>query len=225
MNKFLKALKKQEYFENFITRSIKNSNAIEGNTLSFAETYSIVFNDESLPLQNVNPREIYETINLKYALDYSLNNIDKFDLELIIHIGNLINKNIKDTYEFRKTQNYIKGADFVPIKPEYVPSRINEIIYEYNNSQLSNIEKIAKFHIDFEHAHPFEDGNGRTGRVLLNHQLIMNDEMPIIIPEEQRIEYFELLANYDINGLSDMIKELQKKENEKINDYQVEEDV
>lgn len=58
MNQFLKALKKQEYFENFITRIIKNSNAIEGNTLSYAETYSIVFNDESLPLQNVNPREL-----------------------------------------------------------------------------------------------------------------------------------------------------------------------
>lgn len=222
MNKFMSALKKQEYFENFITRSIKNSNAIEGNTLSYAETYSIVFSDESLPLQNVNPRELYEAINLKYALDYSLDNFNKFDSELIIHIGDLINKNIKTTSGFRKTQNYINGADFVPIKPEYVPNRINEIIYEYNHSKLDTIEKIAKFHIDFEHIHPFEDGNGRTGRILINHQLIMNDEVPIVIPEEKRIEYFELLEKYDIDGLSNMIRNLQNKEKEKMKEYEIE---
>ncbi len=221
MNKFLKALKKQEYFENFITRSIKNSNAIEGNTLSFAEIYSIVFNDESLPLQNVNPRELYEAINLKYAIDYSLNNLNKFDIELIIKIGDLINKNIKDTSGFRKTQNYIQGADFVPVKSSYVPSMINDIIYEYNNSELDILFKIAKFHIDFEHIHPFEDGNGRTGRVLLNHQLIMNNEIPIVIPEEKRLEYFDILANFDIDEFVKLIKNLQKKEKEKMNDYGV----
>lgn len=165
MNQFLKALKKQEYFENFMIRSIKNSNAIEGNTLSYAETYSIVFNDESLPLQNVNPKELCEAINLKYALKYSLDNLDKFDKNLIISIGDLINKNIKDTSGFRKIQNYIRGADFVPVKPEYVSNQVDEIIFEYNNSNLGILEKIAKFHIDFEHIHPFEDGNGITGRV------------------------------------------------------------
>ena len=221
MNRFLKALEKQEYFENFITRSIKSSNAIEGNTLSFAETYSVVFNDQSLPLQNVNPRELYEAINLKYAIDYSLKNLNKFDTELIINIGNLINKNIKDTLGFRKIQNYIQGADFVPVNPSYVPGMINEIIHEYNSSTSDVVLKIAKFHIDFEHIHPFEDGNGRAGRVLLNHQLIMNNEVPIVIPEEKRIEYFDLLANYDVSGFSEMIKSLQEKEKSKMSDYGV----
>ena len=63
-NKFLETIKKREYFEKFITHSIKRSNAIEGNTLSYTETYSIVFNDESLPLHNVNSRKLHETINL-----------------------------------------------------------------------------------------------------------------------------------------------------------------
>ena len=58
--------------------------------MSYAETYSIVFNDESLPLQNVNPKELCEAINLKYALKYSLDNLDKFDKNLIISIGDLI---------------------------------------------------------------------------------------------------------------------------------------
>ena len=79
MSKFLEAIKNKDYYENFITRSVKNSNAIEGNTLSYAETYSILFVDESLPLQNVNPRELYEAINLKYALTHSLKNIGKLE--------------------------------------------------------------------------------------------------------------------------------------------------
>ena len=103
-----KSFKKTRVFWKFNNLKYKNSNAIEGNTLSYAETYSIVFNDESLPLQNVNPRELYEAINLKYALKYSLDNLNKFDKNLIISIGDLINKNIKDTSGFRKIQNYIE---------------------------------------------------------------------------------------------------------------------
>jgi len=104
-----------DYFENFITRSIKNSNSIEGNTLSYAQTYTIVFNDESKKLMNVNPRELYEAINLKYAMDYSLNNLEKFDEELIIKINEIINKIIKEQKGYRKTKVYIKGADFIPL--------------------------------------------------------------------------------------------------------------
>ncbi len=223
-SKFLEAIKNQDYYENFITRSIKCSNAIEGNTLSYAETYSIVFNYNSLPLTNVKPRELYEAINLKYALAYSLANLNKFDNGLIINIGDTINKNIKDTTGYRKIINYVKGADFVPPKPEMVPSQMSELIYQYNNSSLSNIEKIANFHIQFEHIHPFEDGNGRTGRVLINHQLLMHGEIPIVIPEERRIEYFDYLQNYDVNGFAKMIKELQHDELKKINEYEKKED-
>ena len=184
MNKFLEAIKNQNYYENFITRSVKNSNAIEGNTLSYAETYSILFVDESLPLQNVNPRELYEAINLKYALTHSLKNIGKLDNGIII--------------------------------------KINELSYNYENSDLPLIENIANFHINFEHVHPFEDGNGRTGRVLINHELISSGEIPIVIPEERRVEYFEYLANYNIDGLAHMIRELQQVELNKMKEYGVE---
>ena len=219
VNKFLKAIEDRDYYENFITRSIKSSNAIEGNTLSYAETYSIVFADESLPLQNVNPRELYEAINLKYALTYSLENLERFDNSLIIKVNELINKNIKDTKGYRKCEVRIKGADFVPPKPEAVPSSMNELIYQYRNNDISLVEKIANYHIQFEHLHPFEDGNGRTGRLLINHELIRNGEIPIVIPEERRVEYFDYLQNYDVLGFSKMIVELQEKEKEKLQEY------
>ena len=221
MNRFLEAIKNQDYYENFITRSVKNSNAIEGNTLSYAETYSILFVDESLPLQNVNPRELYEAINLKYALTHSLKNNGKLGNEIIIKINELINKNIKDTTGFRKGKVFIKGADFVPPEPFLVPSKMSELLYNYENSDLPLIENIANFHINFEHIHPFEDGNGRTGRVLINHELISSGEIPIVIPEERRIEYFEYLANYDIDGLANMIRELQQVEISKMKEYGV----
>jgi len=222
MNKFLEAIKNKDYYENFITRSVKSSNAIEGNTLSYAETYSILFVDESLPLQNVNPRELYEAINLKYALTHSLKNIGKLDNGIIIKINEFINKNIKETTGFRKGKVFIKGADFVPPEPFLVPSKMSELLYNYENSALPLIENIANFHINFEHIHPFEDGNGRTGRVLINHELISSGEIPIVIPEEKRIEYFEYLANYDVDGLANMIRELQRFEIKKMKEYGIE---
>ena len=147
-----------------------------------------------MPLQNVKPRELYEAINLKYALTYSLAHLDKFDNELIQQIGIIINKNIADISEYRKSFVFIRGADFVPPEAAFVPSQMSEIIYQYENSDLSLLEKVANFHIQFEHLHPFEDGNGRTGRVLINHQLLMNDGIPIVIPEERRTEYFGLFT-------------------------------
>lgn len=222
MNQFQKAIKNRDYYENFITRSIKSSNAIEGSTLSYAETYSIVFVDDSLPLRNVKPRELYEAINLKYAFSKSLDNIDKIDNGLIIEIGKCVNKNIKDIVGFRKVPVFIKGADFVPPKPEFVPSQMSELLYQYEHNDLTTLENIANFHIQFEHIHPFEDGNGRTGRVLINHQLLEKDEIPIVIPEERRTEYFDYLQNNDYSGFAKMINELQLIEIEKMKEYGIE---
>ncbi len=100
---------------------------------------------------------------------------------------------------------------------------MNELLYQYNSSDLDIIDRIANFYILFEHIHPFEDGNGRTGRILINHQLISNNEIPIVIPEDRRIEYFNYLKNYDVDGLSKMIKELQSIEMNKIKEYTIEE--
>lgn len=222
MNLFQKAIKNQNYYENFITRSIKSSNAIEGSTLSHAETYSIVFVDDSLPLQNVKPKELHETINLKYALSYSLNTLEKFDTGLIIEIAKYINKNIEEVSGYRKVPVFIKGADFIPPAAEVVPSQMSELIYQDENSDLTVVEKVANFHIQFEYLHPFEDGNGRTGRVLINHQLLKNNEIPIVIPEERRIEYFNYLQNYDVDGFTGMIQELQKVELDKMKEYGIE---
>ena len=96
MNPFKKVIKEsQDYYENFITRSVHSSNKIEGNTLSYAETYAIIFNDNSFSLSDVKPREIYEAINLKYALQESLKQQDnEINPSLIVKLNEIINKNI-----------------------------------------------------------------------------------------------------------------------------------
>ena len=78
-----KIWRNRPYFEDFITRSIYHSNAIEGNTISYAETYAITFNNNSLKI-NATPRELYEAINLKYAFHYVLDHLnDPLSLNMI----------------------------------------------------------------------------------------------------------------------------------------------
>lgn len=116
MKSFRQAISEsQDYYENFITRNVHGSNQIEGNTLSYVETYAIIFNDNTFSLSDVKPRELYEAINLKYALKISLDNIEEeLNASFIIELNEMINKNIKETSGYRKVPVYIRGADFVP---------------------------------------------------------------------------------------------------------------
>lgn len=215
----------QNYFEDFITRSTYHTNSIEGSTLSYAETYAIIFNDNSFKI-NAQPREIYEAINHKYALNYMLNsmilNKDLISSD-IIKLNELINKNIKDTSGYRRVNVMIRGAQEIPPKSSEVPIKMMYFIDNYNHFPIQNKEdifkKIAYFHIEFEHTHPFEDGNGRVGRLLINYELLKNNLPPIIIPIDKRDAYFRYIANYDEESLVYMIKGLMQYELERIQKF------
>jgi len=215
----------QNYFEDFITRSTYHTNSIEGSTLSYAETYAIIFNDNSFKI-NAQPREIYEAINHKYALNYMLNsmilNKDLISSD-IIKLNELINKNIKDTSGYRKVNVMIRGAQEIPPKSSEVPIKMMYFIDNYNHFPIQSEEdifkKIAYFHIEFEHIHPFEDGNGRTGRLLINYELLKNNLPPIVIPIDKRDDYFRYIANYDEESLVHMIKELVQYELKRIQEF------
>ena len=210
----------QNYFEDFITRSTYHTNSIEGSTLSYAETYAIIFNDNSFKI-NAQPREIYEAINHKYALNYMLNsmilNKDLISLD-IIKLNEIINKNIKDTSGYRKVNVMIRGAQEIPPKSSEVPIKMMYFIDNYNNFPIQSKEdifkKIAYFHID-----PFEDGNGRTGRLLINYELLKNNLPPIVIPIDKRDAYFQYIANYDEESFVYMIKDLMQYELERIQEF------
>lgn len=210
------------YLEDLITRSTYHSNAIEGSTLTYAETYAILYNDNSFKIEGKEPREIYEAINHKNALELVFENLknDKiFDERFIKKINETINKNIKDTEGYRKIQVFIRGSEHIPPEPEKIPNLMNYYIYNYNNDEQDIYTKIAKYHIEFEKIHPFEDGNGRTGRLLLNYELLKNNLPPVVIAKEDRVKYFEFIKNDDIIGLAGWLKELSTNEKERMEKF------
>ena len=208
-----------QYFEDFITRSTYHSNRIEGNTLSYAETYAILFNNNEFSI-NAKPREIYEAINHKYAMSYVLEHAEEdLSQQMIKDIGIIINKNISDISGYRSVPVLIQGAEHIPPAAHDIPQAMLYFIHNYGKTEYRSVfEKIAYNHIQFERIHPFEDGNGRTGRLLINYELIHNNMLPVVIPEDQKTKYFEYIATQEVSGLSDFIEELFEKENQRVND-------
>lgn len=218
-------LNNKEYLEDLITRSTYHSNAIEGSTLTYAETYAILYNDNSFKIQGKEPREIYEAINHKNALELvfkNLQNENMFDERFIKTLNETINKNIKDTEGYRSIQVFIIGSEHIPPAPEKIPNLMNYYIYNYNNDEEEIFSKIARYHIEFEKIHPFEDGNGRTGRLLLNYELLKNNIPPVVISKEDRVKYFEFLSNDNSIGLSEWLQELSNAEKERMKKFGLE---
>ena len=215
-------LNNKDYIEDLVTRSTYHSNAIEGSTLTYAETYAILYNDNSFKIEGKEPREIYEAINHKEALNIVFENLQEkreFDERFIKKINETINKNIKETSGFRKVQVFIQGSDHIPPEPEKVPNLMNYYVYNYNNDIEDIFLKIAKYHIEFEKIHPFEDGNGRTGRLLLNYELLKNDLPPVVISKDERVKYFEFIRKNDSSGLAEWFKELSNAEEQRMQKF------
>lgn len=221
---FDKIRRNNPYFEDFITRSVYHSNAIEGNTLSYAETYSLIFNKNDMKI-TAQPRDLYEAINLKYAMNYILSNLDRdLSLDMIKQIGICINRNINDIDDFRKTQVFINGAEYIPPKPYDVRRLLSELVYENKKERTEDIFiYLARFHITFERIHPFTDGNGRTGRILITKELLSRGVAPIVapivVPLDYRSQYMTLLANTNVIGLASMFKVLSNIELERMTQF------
>lgn len=224
MNVFDFILGNKEYLEDLITRSTYHSNAIEGSTLTYAETYAILYNDNSFKIEGKEPRELYEAINHKKALELVFENIknnDEFDERLIKKINETINKDIKETEGYRNVQVFIRGSEHIPPAPEKIPNLMNYFVYNYNNDEQDIFTKVARYHIEFEKIHPFEDGNGRTGRLLINYELIKNNFPPIVITKEDRVKYFEFIRNNDGTGLAKWFEELSNNEKKRMKKFDV----
>ena len=215
-------LNNKNYIEDFVTRSTYHSNGIEGSTLTYAETYAILYNDNSFKIQGKEPREIYEAINHKKALELVFNNLqnnEEFDERFIKKLNETINMDIKDTQSYRTVQVFIQGSEHIPPEPEKVPNLMLYYVYNYNHDKQGIFAKVAKYHIDFEKIHPFEDGNGRTGRLLINYELLKNNFPPVVIEKEDIVKYFEFLRNNDNDGLAIWLKELSIRENDRMKKF------
>ena len=96
---------------------------------------------------------------------------------------------------------------------------MNYYVYNYNNDEQEIFNKIARYHIEFEKIHPFKDGNGRTGRLLSNYELLKNNIPPVVISKEDRVKYFEFLSNDNIIGLAEWLRELSNAEDDRMKKF------
>lgn len=196
------------YFEDFVSRATYHSNAIEGNTLTLAETYAIQWNDSSMRV-TATARELYEAINLKYALTVAMEDSEpELRESLVKRVAREVSRNVGELDDYRRTQVMIRGAEHVPPSPQQVRPMMMELVYAYNldvRNGRDAFEREAEFHIRYERIHPFEDGNGRTGRILLQRGLMLSGIAPAVISRDSRAEYLGLIAGRDVSGLAALL--------------------
>ena len=213
-----------EYMEDMLVRMAHHSTAIEGNTLTQAETISILIHN-FIP-RDMSEREYYEVKNYRKAFNTLLEADRKITTELIKKYNKDIMENLHDLNgKFKTTQNLILGAEFEPTKPYLVPFEIedwcNNLSYRLDNTKTNEekVEIIMDQHIKFEKIHPFNDGNGRTGRLLIIHSCLKEDLEPIIIPKEEKGKYINLLASENLKELTKWALQLQEKERDRIEKF------
>ena len=116
---------------------------------------------------------------------------------------------------YRLDERYIKGVDIKLSHPHMISNDIENLLYRFKSNNM-NLEDIAEFHIFFERIHPFADGNGRVGRLLMAYQAIQNNIVPPLIKNENRDEYLKAINNKD--DLYEFLKESINKSLELINE-------
>ena len=201
-------------FEAELPESVYNSNAIENSTLSISETEKILLDMEVS--RNVSVREIFEAKNLATVFGYikekvKNNNINK-ELILLLHKMLISNINEDIAGRFRKQNEYVRVGTHIAPAPEHIEIMMDSLLSDYSSyTEEYFIDRIAKFHLEFETIHPFCDGNGRIGRVLINYQLMQHGFPPIIIRDKEKSFYYKSFGEYrnsnkkNISGLDKIL--------------------
>jgi Fic family protein len=197
--------------ESEIAESVFNSNAIENSTLTLKETERILLEMEVE--REVSVRELFEAKNLARVINYIRKKAKEQDLnkETILLLHEMLITNINDDFarRFRIKGEYVKVANHIATAPENINLAIEEALSEYQ-SDFKNyfLQKIAKFHLEFENIHPFCDGNGRIGRVLINYQLTRVGMPSVIIHDRDKSNYYEAFREYDIGKKTKIMEEI-----------------
>jgi Fic family protein len=178
---------------------VYNSNAIENSTLSLEDTEKIL-SGGSLA-RKVNVREVFEAKNLaKLTETFLEKNSSLLNIKLILNLHKTLLTNIDDTIagRFRSGKEWVRVGNHLGANPQFVPALIQELLDNYNQHKISYfLDAVAHFHAEFETIHPFVDGNGRMGRVLINLQLMNKGFPPIIIQNKSKhTEYYPLFTQY-----------------------------
>lgn len=189
--------------EVFLVEHTYNSNAIEGNTLTLQETALVL---QGVTIDKKPLKDHLEAVGYKEAFQYveELAKQDKMLSEFEIKgIHNLVLADRpEDRGTFRRVNVRIAGALTNPVQPYLIEPKIGELLNDYNTWQktMHIVECVALFHLRFESIHPFIDGNGRTGRLLMNLQLIKAGLPAVSIKFSDRKRYYDAFDEYATTG-------------------------
>ncbi len=189
--------------DEFMIEFTYNSNAIEGNTLTLKETAMVL---EGVTIDQKPLKDHLEAVGHRDAFLY-VEEIAKQELPL----SEFVIKNIhslvlmdqpEDKGVFRRIPVRIMGAYTEPVQPYLIEPKITELlaVNEERRETMSPIERIARFHLEFEGIHPFIDGNGRTGRLIMNLDLIRCGYPPINVKFTDRKKYYDAFDAYYRDG-------------------------
>ena len=184
----------------FVIRFTYNSNAIEGNRLTLRETYLII-KEKQIP-SGAPPKDYNEALNGKETLDFLKKYKGKMTIELIEKINGILTKNTGVIYpgRIRFFPVKIEGAEHIPPDEKEVPKLLKEMIdfYYSNKNKFHPFVMACLIHAEFVEIHPFEDGNGRTGRALMNWVLMKSAYPKMYIPVSKRQKYYEAIDLHNI---------------------------
>lgn len=186
--------------EEFVVEYTYNSNAIEGNTLTLRETDLVL---KGLTIDQKPLKDHMEAVGHKEAFEFVRELVkDNVPISEIIikqiHYLVLADKK-EDRGAYRRVPVRIMGAKHEPVQPYLIVPKMEQLLQEYAKSKEHIVAKLARFHIEFEGIHPFIDGNGRTGRLLVNLELMKAGYPPIDIKFTDRIAYYNAFDEFHEN--------------------------
>lgn len=207
--------------EEFTVEFTYNSNAIEGNTLTLRETDLVL---RGLTIDRKPLKDHMEAVGHKEAFDYVRELVKEqvpMSESIIKQIHYLVLADKKDDRGvYRRVPVHIMGAQHEPVQPYLIQPKMEQLMIDYGSSTEHIITKLARFHIEFEGIHPFIDGNGRTGRLLVNLELMKAGYPPIDIKFTDRIAYYNAFDEYHVkHDLSAMEKLFAGYVNERLDTY------
>lgn len=196
---------RQNRYETFCSLFTFNSTAIEGNTLTLQETTQLLFEGIT---PNKPLREVYEILNHKKAFDHLLRYKDEINKEFICELHRLVVANtlspelVRQMGIYRNIQVYIRGVQWFPPKPQEVHQRMDSLVkwYSKNKGKVHPLILSAYFHTEFEKIHPYVDGNGRVGRLLMNFILHKEGYPMINILSKTKHKYYSALESAQVRS-------------------------
>ncbi len=216
-----------------------NSNKIEGSRLTSDQTEAIFNTSSFIPKSDdlIKLDDLIESKNHFKLFDYMLDSVDNdLSKEMIIAMNKILKRNTSDEENprynvggFKVVPNMIGLVNVInTTSPEKVEEEIDELLVEYNSKNNITLEDIIDFHYSFEKIHPFGDGNGRVGRIIMFKECLRNNIMPFIVLDDNKPYYMRGLKEYtrDKTFLIDTIKheqDLYEKTCEELLNFEIEE--